>query len=210
MSQKILGIDLGTNSIGLSLRDLDNGNQLKNQLVYFSSFVFRSGVGKNKKGKEFSYAAERTQYRMAHRRLQSRHRRLWATLQLLIENDCCPLSMESLMKWKKYKKDGEGHIYPIDDVSFDNWIKLDFDADGKPDYTSPYQLRKALTEQQFDFNQQVDRYKLGRALYHIAQRRGFKSSIGESLNEVEADDESVDIVSLMKESELSDLQKITW
>lgn len=201
MSQKILGIDLGTNSIGLSLRDVDKGNQLKQQLVYFSSSIFRSGVGKDNKGKEFSYAAERTQYRMAHRRLQNRHRRLWATLQLLIEYDCCPLSRESLKKWKKYKKDGEGHIYPIDDLSFDNWIKLDFDADGKPDYTSPNQLRKALTEQQFDFNQQVDRYKLGRALYHIAQRRGFKSSKGEFLNDVKADD-SVDIVSLMKESEL--------
>lgn len=209
MSQKILGVDLGTNSIGLSLRDVDNGGQLKDQLVYFSSFIFRSGVGKDNQGNEMSYASERTHYRMARRRLQSRHRRLWATLQLLIDNDCCPLSKENLKEWKGYKKNGGGHKYPIDDVPFNNWIKLDFDADGRPDYTSPYQLRKALVEEQFDFRRQENRYKLGRALYHIAQRRGFKSNKGESLNGVEPEDDSMDIISLMKESELKKSSKLS-
>ncbi len=212
MSQKILGIDLGTNSIGLSLRNVDNGNQLKDQLEYFSSSIFQSGVGKNEKDKknpEYSFAAERTTYRMTRRRLRSRHRRLWATLQLLIDNDCCPLSKESLEEWKEYKKGGEGHRYPIDDIPFNNWIKLDFDADGKPDYTSPYQLRKSLAEEQLDFKQKQNRYKLGRALYHIAQRRGFKSSKGESLDNIDSEDDSIDVISLMKESESKKSSKLS-
>ncbi|UYN86269.1 MAG: hypothetical protein KIT51_15570 [Cyclobacteriaceae bacterium] len=37
-------------------------------------------------------------------------------------------------------------------------------------------MRKELAETQLDFNEEINRFKLGRALYHIAQRRGFKSS----------------------------------
>jgi CRISPR-associated endonuclease Csn1 len=67
-------------------------------------------------------------------------------------------------------------VYPVHNKAFDAWIKLDFDQDGKPDYTSPYQLRKALAQTPLDFGTAENRFKLGRALYHIAQRRGFKSS----------------------------------
>ena len=56
---KILGLDLGTNSIGLALRNTDNGDSIKDQLELFTSIIFKSGVGTAKTG-EFSYAAERT------------------------------------------------------------------------------------------------------------------------------------------------------
>ena len=69
--------------------------------------------------------------------------------------------------------------------AFHSWIILDFNGDGKPDYSSPYQLRRELVSVQLDFNQPIDRYKLGRALYHIAQHRGFKSSKGETIAEQE-------------------------
>lgn len=210
MSQRILGLDLGTNSIGLSLRDVDNYNQLKDQLVYFSSCVFRSGVGKNERKQEYSYAAERTEYRQSRRKHQSRHQRLWATLQLLIDNNFCPLAKESLERWQKCKKGEYDHQYPIDDIPFNNWIKLDFDGDGKPEYHNPYQLRMELAELQFDFTKQIDRYKLGRALYHIAQRRGFKSSKGKTLSQKDEEAGSdVDIVSLMKDSEAKECSKLT-
>lgn len=182
---KIVGFDLGTNSIGISLRDRDKGQKIIDQLEYFSSVIFKSGVGTAKTG-EFSYAAERTKKRSIRRLYQARKYRIWATLKLLIENDCCPLSMEDLEKWSRYDKtQGLKRQYPIHATKFEQWVRLDFDGDGVADYSSPFQLRAELMEKQFDFSSQIDRYKLGRALYHITQRRGFKSSKGETIKEQE-------------------------
>ncbi len=175
---KIFGLDLGTNSIGWALR---NPDLTENQIEKFGVITFNKGVGLGKTG-EYSYAAERTKKRSARRLYQSRKYRLWATLEILINNGYCPLSIEQLNKWRHYNKEealkngNGGRVYPVDDLAFDQWIKLDFNGDGKPDYSSPYQLRKELADTKFDFYKEENRMKLGRALYHIAQRRGFKSS----------------------------------
>lgn len=178
--EKIFGLDLGTNSIGWALRNL---NQTGNQIEKFGVITFPTGVGKDDKGKlTKSYAAERTKKRSTRRLYQARKYRLWSTLEILINEGYCPLSIEDLNKWRHYDKEearknnNAGRVYPIWNTDFDAWIKLDFDNDGKPDYTSPYQLRKELAVKKLDFTQEVNRFKLGRALYHIAQRRGFKSS----------------------------------
>lgn len=175
---KILGLDLGTNSIGWALR---NPDATENQIEKFGVLTFNKGVGVGKTG-EYSYAAERTKKRSTRRLYQSRKYRLWSTLEHLIKEGYCPLSLENLNRWRHYSKaeavknNNGGRVYPIEDLAFDQWIKLDFNGDGKPDYTSPYQLRKELAETELDFNKEENRFKLGRALYHIAQRRGFKSS----------------------------------
>lgn len=175
---KILGLDLGTNSIGWALRD---PNVSGDQIEKFGVITFKKGVGIGKTG-EYSYAAERTSKRATRRLYQARKYRLWATLKVLITEGYCPLSIESLNKWRHYNKEeaiknhNGGRLYPVNEILFEQWIKLDFNGDGKPDYTSPYQLRKALAEHIIDFTSNENRYKLGRALYHIAQRRGFKSS----------------------------------
>lgn len=175
---KILGFDLGTNSIGWAIRNTNNSK--KEQIENYGVTIFEKGVGEGKSG-EFSFAAERTKKRSARRLYQSRKYKLWKTLEILIEYGYCPLSAEGLNRWRKYDKEkaikGEGgRAYPVDDKPFDAWIILDFNGDGKPDYTSPYQLRTELVELKIDLSKEIDRYKLGRALYHIAQRRGFKSS----------------------------------
>lgn len=190
---KILGIDLGTGSIGLALRNPEAGDNIIEQLEYFSSDIYQAGVGKDRTG-EFSLAAERTSHRQSRRLKETRRRRLWATLQLLIDHHLCPMSQSSLDQWKTYDKSkGLYRIYPVNDIAFDSWIKMDFDSDGVPDYSSPYQLRKELVTIQFDFTNQTNLYKLGRALYHIAQRRGFKSSKGETISSQETESkESVD------------------
>ena len=204
MSKNILGIDLGTNSIGLAIRNID-GDSLNEQLEFFSSIIFPSGVGKGKSG-EFSYAAERTKHRSPRRRYQACRYRKWTTLKLLIENGYCPLSMEDLEKWSRYDKaEGLKRQYPIHATQFEQWIRLDFDGDGKADYSSPFELRALLMEEQFDFSNQTDRYKFGRALYHIAQRRGFKSSKGETIKEQEdnekEDAKDFDLSEALKKSE---------
>lgn len=209
MKEKVLGIDLGTNSIGISVRNENLGDNLKDQLEYFSSDVFKSGVGNRKSGKsgEFSYAAERAKHRRSRGLYEHRRRRLWKTLELLIKEGLCPMSLQSLKCWSVYDKNKKlFRKYPIDDVVFNAWIKLDFNGDGKPDYSSPYQLRRLLATEQMDFSLQENRFKLGRALYHIAQRRGFKSSKGETISEQEKSETSSisedDIVESMKKSEI--------
>lgn len=171
---KILGIDLGTNSIGLTLREDDI-------FSWYGVYTFKKGVGEGKSG-EFSFAAERTKHRSSRRLYNSRRYRKWETLKVLIENDFCPLDIDNLNKWKYYKK-GIGRVFPVDDEAFQQWIKLDFNGDGTPDFSSPYQLRRLLINEKLDLSIQENRYKIGRALYHIAQRRGFKSSRKQGANE---------------------------
>ena len=59
MTQKILGIDLVTNSIGTSVRNTDLGNNLVDQLEFFSSDIFNASVSKNTNGREYSLASDR-------------------------------------------------------------------------------------------------------------------------------------------------------
>jgi len=192
MSQT-LGIDLGTNSIGLTKRNTDLGNNVVDQLEFFISIIFKKGVGSGKTG-EFSYAAERTKHRSTRRLYQARKYRIWETLKFLIEFGFCPLANEDLDKWRKYDKTRElKRQYPVDAILFEQWVRLDFNGDGVADYSSPYQLRAELATNRFDFTNQTDKFKLGRALYHIAQRRGFKSSKGETLKEQEKEAEEKDL-----------------
>ncbi len=165
--EKILGIDLGTNSIGLTLRE-------DNVFTWYGVYTFKKGVGEGKSG-EFSFAAERTKHRSSRRLYNARRYRKWETLKVLIDNDFCPLHIDKLKSWKNYQK-GVGRTYPVDDETFQQWIKLDFNGDGTPDFSSPYQLRRLLINEKLDLSVRENRYKVGRAFYHIAQRRGFKSS----------------------------------
>ena len=135
---KKLGVDLGTNSIGLALRNED-------EIEWYGVYTFKKGVGTGKSG-EFSLAAERTKHRASRRLYNARRYRRWETLKILIENKMCPLLIEEFKKWKNYEK-GIGRIYPVNNVEFNNWIKLDFSNDGMPDYVSPYKLRAELIKQ---------------------------------------------------------------
>lgn len=202
---KILGIDLGTNSSGVVVRDTDEGKGLKDQIRYYSVDIFKSGVGRGKSG-EFSFAAERTTNRASRHLNRSRRYRIWETLAVLIESGYCPLSVEELDQWRKYdRRKGLKRQYPVNAKAFEQWIRLDFNGDGIPDYTSPYQLRAELAIQQLDFSDKINKYKLGRALYHIAQRRGFKSSKGETCKGQEnissSKDNSIDYIQQLQKSE---------
>lgn len=171
---KILAFDLGSSSIGYSLRDTDkNGENIIDQLVLYGSIIFSPGMADN----GVSNAAERTKHRSSRHLYRVRRYRIWETLATLIEFDCCPLSKEDLDKWKTYdKKKSLTRQYPVDAVEFEKWIRM-----------NPYELREELATQQLDFTKEENRFKLGRALYHIAQRRGFRSSKGETLKEQEKD-----------------------
>ncbi|MBM6960549.1 hypothetical protein H6A61_06745 [Bacteroides caecigallinarum] len=171
---KILAFDLGSSSIGYSLRDTDNnGENIIDQLVLYGSVIFSPGMADN----GVSNAAERTSHRSSRHLYRVRRYRIWETLSTLIEFGCCPLSKEDLDKWRTYDKNKRPtRQYPVDAVEFEKWIRM-----------NPYELREKLATDQLDFTKEENRFMLGRALYHIAQRRGFRSSKGETLKEQEKD-----------------------
>lgn len=72
----------------------------------------------------------------------------------------CPLSLEEVEEWRKsgFKE------YPLN-PEFLKWLRTDEDEN-----INPYVFRDRASKQK------VSLYELGRALYHIAQRRGFLSN----------------------------------
>lgn len=151
---QILGLDLGTNSVGWAIRDNNIGDE--NQILDSGVLVFPQGVGEVK-GLEFSLSSERTKNRAARKLYARRRKRKADLLKLLIGNGYCPLSIEELNAWTVYKK-GKTIEYPTENGDFQEWLKID-----------PYQVRAKAP------NEKISKFELGRALYHICQRRGFKS-----------------------------------
>ncbi|WPR71041.1 HNH endonuclease domain-containing protein [Flavobacterium sp. NG2] len=151
---KILGLDLGTNSIGWAIRDNNIDN--KNQILDSGVIIFPQGVGEEK-GVEFSLASERTKKRASRKLYSRRKQRKSDLLKLLIENGMCPLTIDELNNWALYTK-GKSSIYPTENFDFREWLKI-----------NPYKVRSDAS------NASVSNLEFGRALYHICQRRGFKS-----------------------------------
>src|ERR1700689_3541013 len=104
---KILGLDLGTNSIGWAIRDLTEST---NQIIDKGVLTFEKGVGEGKSG-EFPLVQKRTESRQKRRNYQAEKYRKWELLTFLIERKMCPLTIHEVNEWRKYKK-GVGRIYP--------------------------------------------------------------------------------------------------
>ena len=153
---KILGLDLGTNSIGWAIVDKD-GNDFS--LLDKGVRIFSEGV-KSEKGVESSRAAERTAFRSARKLKFRRKLRKYETLKVLSKNNMCPLTIEEVEEWRKsgFKN------YPMN-PDFLKWLRTD-----EAENINPYIFRDKASKQK------VTLFELGRALYHIAQRRGFLSN----------------------------------
>ena len=199
---KILGLDLGTNSIGWCIRETElfereeysklfskNITDFQNEIIDYGVVIFKKGVGEGKSG-EFSLAAERRKNRSKRRLYNAKRYRKWELLKVLVENNRCPLTLEELRlwsigNWKEVggKKKNVGRVYPLGNEYFQKWLALDpffFGQKGtsdnmKPIRKTPYDLRYELIDIE-EQNEDIKKQKLGRALYHFAQRRGFKSS----------------------------------
>ena len=153
---KILGLDLGTNSIGWAIVEKNNSDFT---LIDKGVRIFSEGV-KTEKGIESSRAAERTSYRSARKIKYRRKLRKYETLKVLSKNRMCPLQIEDVEAWKKSGfKD-----YPLI-PEFLQWLRTN-------DYenVNPYFFRDKASRAK------VSLWELGRAFYHIAQRRGFLSN----------------------------------
>ncbi len=162
---KTLGIDLGSNSLGWAVLD-ETLKQVSAQGVV----IFPECIGIDNKPTE-TPAATRRKYRMARRLKFRRKARKWKLLGILIREKMCPLTLAELDAWKT-----KG-IYPLANKAFLGWLKA-------TDTSNPYCDRARAAEVK------VPLETLGRALYHIAQRRGFKSSRKEAPPDTGDEDEN--------------------
>ena len=144
---KILGLDLGTNSIGWALIE-DN----QNKILGLGTRIFPMGVENLGDGEgEISKNASRTGARGVRRQFFRRRLRKQILLKALSENKMCQLEASDFQEWKKNKR------FPIEKLT--TWFAL-----------NPYELRqKALIEK-------LSLEEIGRIFYHLIQRRGFLSN----------------------------------
>ncbi len=160
--RKTLGLDLGSNSLGWAVVDRDRGTILHTGVVVFSEGIVKGDEAVS------TPAAIRRLARMARRLHYRRRLRKFALLRTLVANGMCPISQDSLDAWAK-----KG-VYPVSDKAFRAWLR------SSPE-DNPYRDRALAAEGP------VDKATLGRALYHIAQRRGFLSPRKESMDETDDD-----------------------
>ena len=144
---KILGLDLGTNSIGWALID-----DTQNKILGVGSRIFPMGVENLGDGDgEISKNASRTGARGVRRQFFRRRLRKKILLKALSDNKMCPMVANDFEDWKKTKE------FPSEKLA--NWFAL-----------NPYELRqKAL-------NEKLSLEEIGRIFYHLIQRRGFLSN----------------------------------
>lgn len=192
---KILGLDLGTNSIGWAIVEKD-GNDFS--LIDKGVRIFSEGVNiEAKTNSESSKAAKRTEFRSARKLKYRRKIRKIELLKVLSDNNLCPkLSDEELNNWR-YKK-----IYPHND-EFRIWLSTDnqdSEEERKKQNKNPYSYRFKAAKENLNLNNKEDRYILGRAFYHIAQRRGFLSNRLDSSDNSIIEDKNSEITSIINDA----------
>ena len=158
---KILGIDTGTNSLGWAIVEKKADEY---HLLDKGVNIFQEGV-KMEKGIESSKAAERTAHKAARVRNYRIKLRKIRLLRILSDAHLCPpLSKAELSAWRLKKE------YPKNEL-FMQWQATDDDSE-----KTPYAYRHKCLHDCLDFSCMTDRYILGRAFYHMIQRRGFLSN----------------------------------
>ena len=173
---KILGIDTGTNSHGWAIVEKQADEY---HLLDKGVDIFQEGV-KLEKGMESSKAADRTAHKAARVRNYRIKLRKIRLLRILSDAHLCPpLSKAELSAWR-FKKE-----YPKNEL-FMQWQATDDKSD-----KTPYVYRHKCLHESLDFSSITDRHILGRAFYHMIQRRGFLSN---------RKDQNVDETGKVKES----------
>lgn len=144
--KQILGIHIGTESIGWSLvQQSTNPRIVSMGTRIFSSFVDRLGEGDREK----SAATLRTQVRNARNVYFRKNNRKKKVLFFLAKHGFCPLSLNALYKWQL------GESTKSQAQKMEQWFAL-----------NPYALRAK------GIHEKLSSLELGRILYQLTQRRG--------------------------------------
>ncbi|WP_027126175.1 hypothetical protein [Gelidibacter mesophilus] len=160
---KILGLDLGTNSIGWAIVEKER-DEKEFTLIDKGVRIFSEGVNlEPKTSSESSKAAQRTGYRSGRKLKYRRKLRKLELLKVLSDSVLCPILTDDELNLWRYKK-----IYPTND-DFRLWLSTDNQDDKierKEQKKNPYVFRFKASTQKLDLNKTSDRHELGRALYH--------------------------------------------
>lgn len=161
----VLGIDLGTNSVGWAVIGLIDGEPAN--LIRAGVRVFDAGMeGDIESGQEQSKNLKRREARLHRRQLWRRARRMTKTFNLLRQFGLLPSGDASTPQKR------QDLINDLDKtIRSSDWFKVKTSSGDypQPEQTLPYILRAAALDEPLEPN------ILGRAIYHLAQRRGFLS-----------------------------------
>ena len=161
---KKIGLDIGSSSLGWFI------NKNKKGVI-----TFETGMSKGQSGGYTSPTKDRREARSKRNLIRARKYRKLELLRVLL-NKYVPLNENELNDWCHYRK-GKRRKFP-ESEKFLKWLACDFTYQDGVKYKNPYELRvKALDEK-------LSNHELGRALYHLVQRRGYKD-IGETDQETE-------------------------
>jgi CRISPR-associated endonuclease Csn1 len=201
MNKIKLGLDIGTNSIGWTVLEKQDGvydflkkeDEKENLIPSKGSYIFSKSVDAN----ENSKASERRGFRGARRRIDRIRLRKIATLKVLDEFGLCPkFYAGELNRWKNKK------IYPCGNDKFIEWQRT-----GKKNGNStteklrqPYYLRHLAANQEGMMETENGKLQLGRAFYHLSQRRGYLSNSEEEQSDDKIDLFKSDVLNLLENS----------
>jgi CRISPR-associated endonuclease Csn1 len=162
----ILGIDLGTNSVGWAMVGWRDGGPA--EIVRAGSRVFDAGMDvDNKSGKESSRNLARRTARLIRRQHWRRGRRLKRVFHLLKSYGLFPDRKVS------GPEDRQDFLNELDRAILASpWfsVRRNLGSVVEAQHVMPYILRAAALDEA------LEPFFMGRALYHLAQRRGFLSN----------------------------------
>lgn len=175
-SQKyVLGLDLGSASLGWALIGLDESD-IPTSLIRAGVRIFEPGVDGTaleiQEGKDKSKAVERRTARLHRRQLRRRAYRQAKLFQLLQQHDLLPHS--GSLKPLTPSEERDSVLTALDQSLYQKWRTSDAFAQ-----LPLYQLRKIALDDR------LEPYEIGRILYHFSQRRGFRSNRKEGRKESE-------------------------
>lgn len=146
-----LGIDLGSNSLGWAALQL-NGDEAVGILAA-GVRVFPAGMAQLETGKDQSPGAERRRARLQRRQTDRRRRRIQKVYNLLARFGLMPPAADPGARSRAV-------------ADLDRTLSIKYGSHDR----LPYALRAA------GLDRKLEPFEIGRALYHLAQRRGFLSN----------------------------------
>lgn len=166
----ILGQDIGARSVGWARIGIVNGEP--SSVLDAGVRCFEAGVdGDIEQGRDASRAKQRRDARAARRMLRRRARRMAALFKLLQRNGLLPDGPS------KRPEERDAILKQLDRDLRDRHLS---GASRAEHHVLPYRLRAMALDAKLEL------HELGRALYHLAQRRGFLSNRRKPVDDKEA------------------------
>jgi CRISPR-associated endonuclease Csn1 len=181
----VLGLDLGVASIGWGLVGLDDGTRPK-RIIRAGVHLFEAGIDGGKQdpetalatGKEKSRATPRRQARQQRRQIWRRAYRKRRLLKRLIRYGFLPKPDRRFSD----PADIDSYLKTVDAELRQEWEEK-AGADHRLRQLLPYRLRAEALDHR------LEAHEVGRAVYHLAQRRGFLSNRKTDQDAAGADEE---------------------